>query len=81
MISKGTIGIYQDVCEKLGKECPLTVNIVPTSRPRSVGFIKKMMDKQKLTQEEIHEIILDIVKENLTDIELAAFVTSSYIHG
>jgi AMP phosphorylase len=81
LISRGTVGIYQDVCEKLGKECPLTVNIVPTSRPRSVGFIKKMMDKQKLTQEEIHEIVLDIVKENLTDIELAAFVTSSYIHG
>jgi len=40
-----------------------------------------MMDKQKLTQEEIHQVVQDIVKENLTDIELAAFVTSSYIHG
>jgi len=48
---------------------PLTVNIVPTSRPSSVGFIKKMMDRQKLTQEEIHQIVQDIVKENLTDIE------------
>lgn len=81
MISKGNVGVYQDICVKLGAECPLTVDIVPTSRPSSVGFIKKMMDKQKLTQEEIHHVIQDIVKENLTDIELAAFVTSSYIHG
>src|SRR4030067_3267137 len=81
LISKGSVGIYQDICDKLGKECPLTVNIVPTSRPRSVGFIKKIMDQQKLTQEEIHEIVLDIVRENLTEIELSAFVTSSYIHG
>ena len=81
MISRGTAGIYQDVCEKLGAECPITVNIVPTSRPSSIGFIKKMMDKQKLAQEEIYQIVQDIVRENLTDIELAAFVTSTYIHG
>ncbi len=81
MIPAGTVGVYQECCEKLGKVCPLTVNLVPTSRPNSVGFIKKMMDKQKLTQEEIYQIIQDMVKENLTEIELAAFVTTSYIYG
>ncbi|MGB8217873.1 MAG: AMP phosphorylase [Candidatus Methanoperedens sp.] len=81
MIPKGTVGVYQECCEKLGAVCPLTVNIIPTSRPTSVGFIKKMMNKQKLTQEEIYQIIQDIVKDNLTDIEMSAFVTTSYIHG
>src|SRR5660397_171270 len=81
MIPKGTVGVYQDCCEKLGNICPLTINLIPASRPNSVGFIKKMMDHQKLTQEEIHQIIQDIVRENLTDVEMSAFVTSSYIHG
>jgi len=81
MIPKGTVGVYQECCEKLGAVCPLTVNIIPTSRPTSVSYIKKMMDKQKLTQEEIYQIVQDIVRDNLTEIEMSAFVTTSYIHG
>jgi len=81
MIPKGTVGVYQECCEKLGKVCPLTIDLVPTSRPNSIGFIKKMMDHQKLTQDEIHQIVQDIVRENLTEIEMSAFVTNSYIHG
>ena len=44
MIPKGNVGVYQECCEKLGKLCPLTLNVVPTTRPSSVGFIKKYMD-------------------------------------
>ncbi len=81
MIQKGTVGVYQECCEKIGKECPLAIDIIPTLRPGSVGFIKKMMDKQKLGQDEIYQIVQDIVKDNLTEVELSAFVTASYIHG
>ncbi len=81
MIPAGSVGIYQECCEKLGKACPLTVDLIPTTRPDSIVFIKKLMDHQKLTQDEIYKIVQDIVRDNLTDIELSAFVTSSYIHG
>lgn len=81
MIPKSSAGVYQECCEKLGKVCPLTIDIIPTTRPSSIGFIKKMMDRQKLTQEEIYQIVQDIVKDNLTEIEMSAFVTTSYIHG
>src|SRR4030067_3581324 len=53
MIPKGTVGVYQECCEKLGKVCPLTLDLIPTSRPNSVGFIKKMMNHKKLRQKEI----------------------------
>ncbi|MCZ7402825.1 MAG: AMP phosphorylase [Candidatus Methanoperedens sp.] len=81
MIPIGTVGVYQECCEKLGDQCPLTIELIPTSKPNSVGFIKKMMDHQKLTQEEIRQIVQDIVRENLTEVEMSAFVTSSYIYG
>ena len=81
MIPIGTVGVYQECCEKLGNECPLTIDLIPTSKPNSIGFIKKMMDHQKLTQEEIRQIVQDIVRENLTEVEMSAFVTSSYIYG
>jgi len=51
MIPIGTVAIYQECCEKLGDICPLKIELVPTSKPNSIGFIKKMMDHQKLTQE------------------------------
>jgi AMP phosphorylase len=81
MIPIGTVGIYQECCEKLGDICPVTIEIIPTAKPNSIGFIKKMMDHQKLTQEEIRQIVQDIVRENLTEVEMSAFVTSSYIYG
>ena len=81
MIPKGNVGVYQEICERLGELCPLTVDIIPTSRPNSVTFIKKMMDHQKLKQEEIFQIVQDIVRDNLTEIEMSAFVTTSYIYG
>lgn len=81
MISSGTVGIYQECCEKLGKVCPITIDVIPTSKPSSIEYIKKMMNHQKLTQEEIYQIVQDIVRDNLTEIELGSFVTTSYIHG
>jgi AMP phosphorylase len=81
MIEKGYVGVYQECGEKLGKVCPLTIDILPTSKPESISFIKKMMDHQKLSREEINKIVQDIVRENLTEIEMSAFVTTSYIHG
>ena len=81
MIKKGSVGVYQECCEKLGKECPISIEILPTSKPSSVAYIKKIMDKEKLTQEEIFLIVQDIVRDSLTDIEMTAFITSTYIHG
>lgn len=42
IIPKSSAGVYQECCEKLGKVCPLTIDIIPTTRPSSVGFIKKI---------------------------------------
>lgn len=81
MIDVGTIGVYQECCDKLGKNCPISLEILPTSKPSSITYIKKIMDKEKLTQEEIFHIVQDIVRDTLTDIEMTAFITSTYIHG
>jgi AMP phosphorylase len=57
------------------------VEVLPTTRPISVDYIKKKMDGQELSQEEIRAIVKDIVDRALSDIELAAYVTSVYING
>ncbi len=81
MIPEGSVGVYQECCEQLGENCPSTIDVVPTPRPVSINFIKKFMNHQKLTREEIYKIIQDIVRDNLSEVEMGAFVTTSYIYG
>lgn len=57
------------------------VDLIPTTRPTSVDFIKKKMNGLELSQEEIRAIVKDIVDRNLSDIELAAYVTAVYINS
>lgn len=57
------------------------VDLIPTTRPISVDYIKKKMNAHELSQEEIRAIVKDIVERNLSDIELAAYVTATYICG
>lgn len=80
MISPGMVGLYHEVQEKLQREWTETVDISPASIPKSAQVIKKLMNKQKLTKEEIYLLVNGIVDESLSDIELSAFMTASYIN-
>lgn len=81
MVPKGRIGIYREAWEAMKAVPDEIVDITAASKPKSISIIKKKMDKQKLTSEEMHDVISDIVEDNLTDVELTAFVTGTYIHG
>ncbi len=79
MISPGMIGLYHEVHEKLQKEWTDTVEVEPAEKPKSARIIRKVMDGKKLERDEIYELVRDIVQENLDDIEIAAFLTATYI--
>lgn len=78
MISQGTMGAYHEVMEHI--DGTGTIEITPATKPASIGTIKKVMNAQKITREEIYELVSDIVKENLSDIELAAFITATHMN-
>ncbi|WP_129599090.1 AMP phosphorylase [Methanohalophilus profundi] len=80
MISPGMIGLYHEVKEKLQREWTEIVEVEPAEKPKSARLIRKNMDGEKLVQEEIYGLVKDIVEENLSEIELAAFLTSTYIN-
>ncbi|MDD1739914.1 MAG: AMP phosphorylase [Methanothrix sp.] len=79
MVKPGEIGIFTEALKEL--KTPTTVDILPAPKPASICYIKNFMDKQKLTEDQIRIIVQDIVDNNLSDIELAAYVTASYIHN
>ncbi len=80
-INKGEIGVSLDTAEVCGISDGDDVNLIPVPKPLSFEYIRKKLDGKKLTREEIYEIVHDIVSDALTEVELTAFVLSSYIHG
>ena len=81
VVSKGEVGILGRAYKELGPEPNELIEVVPTSRPVSVDFIKKKMAKEELSTEEIRALVLDIANRNLSNIELTAYVTSLEING
>lgn len=80
MIAPGMIGIYHEVQERIQREWTEPVEVIPATRPKSTKVIKKMMNRQNLNQDEIYSVVKDIVDESLSDIELSAFITASYMN-
>jgi AMP phosphorylase len=80
-VNVGEIALFHEVQESLGVKDGDVVSVNPAGRPKSVDFIKKKLDGQKLSDHEIRSIVQDIVENNLSDIELSSFVSAVYVNG
>ena len=57
------------------------LNIVYASSPESVRSIRRKMDNEKLSKDEIRAIVMDILENRLSKIEISAWLTALYING
>jgi len=78
---KKTLGIYEEVQEKLKAQEGEMVQVRPAERPESLAYIRNKLMGRKLLAPEIKTIVMDVVERRLSDVELASFVTSLYIRG
>lgn len=81
MIEKGEVGITSCIEDRCVISEDFEVKIVPVPKPKSVEYIKKKLDGGKFSKDEIYSIIKDIVDNALNEIEMTAFVLSSYLNG
>jgi AMP phosphorylase len=81
IVDENEVGLLEIGFKTLEIKDGAKVDIIPTTRPISVDYIKKKMNGKELSQEEIRAIVKDIVDRTLSDIELAAYVTSVYINS
>ena len=77
----GILGIYREVKDTLGVEEGSLVEVELARRPESIDYIREKINGQRLTPWKIQRIVGDVVERRLSDIELAAFVTSMHVHG
>ncbi|HWG89482.1 MAG TPA: AMP phosphorylase [Candidatus Thermoplasmatota archaeon] len=79
-IQPGEIGVFTELTTRFKLEGGETLTLYPAEKPESVGIIKKKMHNKKLSKEEIDRLVFDVVDGTLSDIELAAWVTSLEIN-
>ena len=77
-ISEDEIGLFDEVQKFLGAEDGQYLAIIPEEKPMSVFSIKKKLAGQRLSKDELYEIVTDIVDNRLTQVEIAFFVAAAY---
>ncbi|MBA2846134.1 AMP phosphorylase [Methanococcus maripaludis] len=81
MVQKGEVGMLVSELAEISISEGEEVKLRHAEKPESIPFIKKKMDGQVLNPHEIRTIIDEIVSKKLSNIELSAFVSSTYING
>jgi AMP phosphorylase len=81
LIGSGSIGICEEVRRALGASEGDELEVEPTPPPRSLHSIRNKLRGRKLAYGELLEIVRDVVEGNLSDIEIAAFVTALHAFG
>ena len=78
IVSKGKIGVFEEVVRSLSLKNNDGVEIIPARKPLSIDYIKKKLNGEKLSKQEIDQLVWDIVHNKLSSVELAYFVAACY---
>ncbi len=79
LVDRGVVGTFSKVTEALSLGAGDKVSLLPTSTPASVGYIRKKINGEVLSDSEIHSIVNDIVDGRLTYQEMTAFLVAEEI--
>ncbi|MCP8308122.1 MAG: AMP phosphorylase [archaeon] len=78
---RNTIGVFDEVQSGLGVRSGDEVDLFPVKRPESLTYIHDKILGYGLNSQEIRAIVRDVVDQQLSDIELASFVTTLHVRG
>ena len=81
LVESGTIIIPTSMLEKVGTNKDGTVDVIFAHPPESVRYIRKKMDGERLSKDQIQDIVNDILENRLSRIEISAWLTALYING
>lgn len=81
IVSRGEIGVYEEVRERLNLKENVDLDIEVAKFPSSLYFIRNKLKGRKLSYDEFLKIVKDVVEGNLTEIEIASFVTALHSFG
>jgi AMP phosphorylase len=81
LVKENEIAVSAELKKKLGLRLGGRVDVGLAQIPRSLTFIKKKLNGIKLSKKEVEEIIRDIVKNSLSETEIALLISGMYKQG
>ena len=80
-VKVGYLCVSSEMKKMLGLREEQKVNVMFSTPPESLSYIKKKLMGAELKEEEIKQIIEDVVSNELSDTEVAVFVSAMYKNG
>ena len=77
-IKPGQIGLFEEVMKAMRLKNNDTINVYHQTKPESVYSIKKKLSGERLTAEEIDDIVKDVVVNKLSVVDLTYLVSACY---
>jgi len=81
VVKHGEVGVYADIAKEFDLKEGDVVEIVHMDQPDSIAYIKKKLNKETLNENEIRTIVNEIMRNELSEIEISAWITAAYING
>ena len=75
------VGLLYEIAELIGAGEEGQVEIIPVAPPESVVFIQSKMNGMDLSEDQVFSIIRDVVEDNLSQMEIASFLTAVTMGG
>lgn len=75
------VGVYEEITKKLGLKNEEDIQVGPAEVPEALRYVQAKIRGERLRENEVNTIVKDVVERHLSDVELAAFVTSLHIQG
>jgi len=81
LCKKGEIVANSEVANFFKLKLGDSLEVKPTGKPQSVAYIRQKIRNHILNKNQMRKIIEDVVCNNLSDIEMSAFVTALDVNG
>lgn len=78
---RNRIGFYEEISEALGLVGDEIVSVEHAELPESISHVRAKVSGKRLKEQELKKIVVDVVERHLSDVEIAAFLTSLHIYG
>ncbi len=81
IVERGVIGMPPYVASELDADNGMNISVKAAGIPSSMRYVLRKLKGEKLSGEEIRQIVKDAIDGNLGDVELATFLLSEYFYG
>ena len=80
-VDQGYVGLYSDIWLGNELESDSRISLERVSTPQSVSYIAKKLEGQRLTEEEMFEILQDVSDHKMRSAEMAYFMATMFNPG